>query len=173
MENKNYIIPHMKVSELLDAYPQLEETLIQLAPEFKKLKNPILRKTIAKVATLEQAARVGGIPIEKMINTLRAEAGQESEFDQIKPAEAIPQVNEKFDRTKIIRTFDAREIIAAGGHPLGDFMREVNKIITGDIYEFITPFYPAPLIDKATDAGFECHTDKISAEEYRHYFWRK
>ena len=45
-----------KVGQLLDAYPELEEVLIKMAPPFKKLKNPILRKSIAKVATLQQAA---------------------------------------------------------------------------------------------------------------------
>ena len=34
------ITPSTKVSELLDAYPELEETLIGIAPPFKKLGNP-------------------------------------------------------------------------------------------------------------------------------------
>jgi hypothetical protein len=48
MENL-IISPKTKIYELLEAYPQLEETLIALAPPFKKLKNPVLRKTIAKI----------------------------------------------------------------------------------------------------------------------------
>ena len=35
------IIPSMKVGQLLDEYPQLEDTLIGLSSQFKKLKNPV------------------------------------------------------------------------------------------------------------------------------------
>ena len=45
------ITPKTKVGELLDAYPELEPVLMGLAPAFNKLKNPVLRKTIGKVAT--------------------------------------------------------------------------------------------------------------------------
>ena len=59
---KNLIItPKTKVLELIETYPELEDILIEIAPAFKKLKNPILRKTVAKIATLQQAAAIGNI----------------------------------------------------------------------------------------------------------------
>ena len=62
MAVENLIIsPKTKVGELLDAYPQLESVLFDLSPAFAKLKNPILRKTVARIATLQQAAAVGGL----------------------------------------------------------------------------------------------------------------
>ena len=60
----------------MNAYPELEEKLIEMAPVFKKLKNPILRRTIARVTTLQQAAAVGEIPVHKLVNSLRELAGQ-------------------------------------------------------------------------------------------------
>ena len=48
-----------------------------MAPPFKKLKNPVLRRTVAKIASLRQAAAVGGIDVEQMVNHLRAKVGQE------------------------------------------------------------------------------------------------
>jgi hypothetical protein len=66
------ILPATKVSSLLDRYPELEQVLIQLAPPFQKLKNPLLRRGITKVASLKQAAAVGGLPVSKLVNTLRA-----------------------------------------------------------------------------------------------------
>jgi hypothetical protein len=38
------INPSTKVNDLLDAYPEIEATLIGIAPPFKKLKNKFLRK---------------------------------------------------------------------------------------------------------------------------------
>ncbi len=51
---KLIITPKTKIYDLLEAYPELEDLLISMAPEFVKLKNPLLRKTIAKVANISQ-----------------------------------------------------------------------------------------------------------------------
>ena len=45
-----------KIDQLLKQYPFLEDFLITLSPKFKGLKNPIMRKTMGKVASLEMAA---------------------------------------------------------------------------------------------------------------------
>ena len=46
------ITSQTKVAELLEHFPELEETLIAMAPPFKKLRNPVLRRSVAKVASL-------------------------------------------------------------------------------------------------------------------------
>ena len=52
------ITPATKVADLLAQYPELEDVLISMAPPFRKLKNPVLRRSVAKVASLKQAATV-------------------------------------------------------------------------------------------------------------------
>ena len=62
MKNSKFTIsPKTKVGELLDAYPELEQLLMAMSPAFEKLKNPVLRRTVAKVATLQQIS-VAGAP---------------------------------------------------------------------------------------------------------------
>ena len=58
MTNQLPIDESTKVAALLDSYPELEDVLIGIAPPFKKLRNPILRRSVAKVASLRQAAAV-------------------------------------------------------------------------------------------------------------------
>ena len=70
------ITPNVTVHNLLKVYPELEDVLIGIAPRFQKLKNPLLRMTVAKVATLKQAAFVGGVPLDDLINILRRAVGQ-------------------------------------------------------------------------------------------------
>ena len=82
MDSKLIITPHTKLSELLDVYPQLEDVLIDIAPTFEKLKNPVLRRTIAGVTTLQQAASMGDIPMEVIINKLRGIVGHEEMTDE-------------------------------------------------------------------------------------------
>ena len=55
-----------------------------MPPPFKKLRNPILRKSVAKVATLKQAAIAGRLELPVMINQLREAIGQ-APLDTMEP----------------------------------------------------------------------------------------
>ncbi|MBL7047165.1 MAG: DUF1858 domain-containing protein, partial [Candidatus Marinimicrobia bacterium] len=63
----------IRIHDLLKEYPQLEKVIIELNPLFKKLKNPVLRKTVGKIATIEQAANVAGLDVMEFVNRLRIE----------------------------------------------------------------------------------------------------
>ena len=71
MIEKSEITPSVSVHALLEAYPELEEVLIGIAPLFKKLRNPLLRKSVAKVATLERASVISGVPLNELIGKLK------------------------------------------------------------------------------------------------------
>jgi uncharacterized protein len=67
-----------KIDDLLKQFPFLEDFLITLSPKFKGLKNPIMRKTMGKVASLEMAASVGGLDIDRLLSSLTAEIKRQS-----------------------------------------------------------------------------------------------
>lgn len=81
METKLIITPKTKVYDLLEAYPGLEQLLVETIPPFNKLKNPVLRNTVARITTLQQAAPIGNIKTEDLINMLRKAVGQENMAD--------------------------------------------------------------------------------------------
>jgi hypothetical protein len=62
-----------KVHDLLEAHPHLLEFLAAYAPEFAKLKNPVLYNTVARVATLEAAAAMADTTVEKLLDDVRTE----------------------------------------------------------------------------------------------------
>ena len=167
-DHKLVITPKTKVGELLDTYPQLEELLIELVPTFKKLKNPVLRRTIARVTSLQQAAIVGGIGLDKIINTLRKEIGQEMDHSHPTNIENTAQP-EWFDAAKIATTLDVRPAIAAGEHPLEPVFSGLQEMKEDGIFELITPFVPAPLLDKVKDKGYLVWT-KQEGEVFKNYF---
>jgi DUF438 domain-containing protein/uncharacterized protein (DUF2249 family) len=74
---------------------------------------------------------------------------------------------------KIVKRLDARPIIEEGGHPLGEVLTGVGELKTGEIYELITPFLPAPLIEKVVAQGFDNWSDKKSEDHFINYFLRK
>ena len=169
MEQKIIITPKTKVLELIENYPQLEDILISYAPAFKKLKNPVLRKTVAKIATLQQAATIGNVNTEELINRLRKEVGQ----DFIASEEGILYNYQKpdwFDENKITGRLNASEMLAAGEHPVNQVISDLRKLNKNEIYELTAPFLPAPLIDKASSLGAKHWIDKKNEETFLIYF---
>lgn len=158
-ESKITISPRTKVGELLDAYPELEPVLMSMSPAFEKLKNPVLRKTIAKVATLQQVAAVGGVNIDGMIKRLRNEIGQSNGEDGSSNAEYMSDCTpEWFDHSKVKGRLDATAIINSGESPMKEILNQTSMLKTGEIFELQTPFIPAPIIDMLRAKNFRSHT---------------
>lgn len=149
---KPAITPEMKVAALLDAYPDLEALLYEIAPAFAKLRNPVLRKTVTKVTTLRQAARVADVELPTMINRLREAAGQSPGLDVSSDESSDTATPDWVENARVKQTFDARSAIE---QPMGRVMAELKKLNSGEVYELITPFVPAPLIDMAAKQGYE------------------
>ena len=154
--NKSDITPDTKVADLLNEFPQLEELLGHFSPAFAALKNPVLRKTVAKVTSLQQAAKVGGVSIVEMINALREKAGQLPLGDSFCPGREEIHIpfSEKTPPATITYMLDVRPIIEAGNHPKDQVLDLANKLNQGDCMEFISSFPPTPLIDLLQKKGF-------------------
>ncbi|MFN2371198.1 MAG: DUF1858 domain-containing protein [Candidatus Krumholzibacteriia bacterium] len=158
MSERLDITPEVTVADLLAAWPALEDELIAAAPPFAKLRNPLLRRTIAKVTTLRQAARVGGVALPELIARLRAAAGQPDlavADDADGAAAARPGW---LDTVAVVERYDARADIEAGNHPVGAVLGRVKSLGAGEAYQLVTGFEPTPLIAKARDLGAEAFT---------------
>ena len=94
MAKKTDITPLTRIGDLLDAFPEVEEILISQAPAFKKLRNPVLRRTVARIATIERAAAIAGIPVPDLVNALRRTAGLEAARDLEAGAPVEPAARE-------------------------------------------------------------------------------
>jgi hypothetical protein len=155
MDQRLTITPETKVAALLEDFPELEEVLIGMAPPFKKLKNPILRKSVAKVASLRQAAAVGRVPIGQMVNQLRAVVGQT-------PLEMEPEDRTQsyyseqppwFDEKRITVTLVESEL-DPDVMPLVPLIQTARGLDEGEIAELVTTYLPAPGIDIMRKKGF-------------------
>lgn len=163
------ITPKTKIAEIITAYPELKDKIIALAPPFQKLQNPFLMKTIARVTSLAQAAKVGNIDLTDFVNALREHVGQ-------KPlnVEALDKASDEppvwFKTGTIVKTIDARTMLEQGEHPVGLVLDEIRDVSQGHILELITPFVPAPLIDKVEAQNFISWTLQKASEEFHTFF---
>jgi len=165
------ISPRTKVLQLIEAYPQLEDVLIEFAPAFKKLKNPVLRKTVARIASLQQAAAVGNVKVEDLINRLRKEVGQDL-YTGKSTTDYTTEKPDWFNPDLIESEFDAKQVLAEGEQPVNQVIAELHSMAENKIYKLIAPFMPAPLIDKATSLKIQHWIEKIDAEEFNVYFFK-
>ncbi len=116
------ITPQTKINDLLREYPFLLDVLTAQSPVFKNLRNPFLRKTMGKVATLEMAAGMAGLNVQDLVQTLRnavAEGGgaEEDRKEAIKAIlrdlhEGVPVEELKTRFKEVLRGVDASEIAA-------------------------------------------------------------
>ncbi len=158
---KIVISPKSKLGELLNAYPLLEELLLNMSPAFKKLKNPILRKTVARVATLQQVAIIGGMKVDELVNRLREEAGQGAylgKMDEVSILNTSPPL--WFEESKVTSHFDATSLINTGSSPMSEILKLASSLKPGDILEISSPFVPAPILEMFKTKGFPVFSKK-------------
>ena len=155
-ESRPLITPQSKVGDILNAYPELEETLISIAPAFKKLRNPVLRRTVARVTSLAQAARVGNVSVTELVARLRAAVGQPAFVGVTGEtgATVLSELPAHIDPSRVMQTIDARPIIDAGEQPMTLVLKALNTLRGDALLLLITPFEPAPLRDRARERGF-------------------
>lgn len=65
----NHIDITLPVAEILKAHPELKDLLVNLG--FKPLANPAMLNTVGKVTSLEKGAKLAGVPVKKIIQTLK------------------------------------------------------------------------------------------------------
>ena len=168
-KNSLLITPKTRVGELLDTYPQLEPVLVKLAPAFAKLKNPVLRRTVGKVATLQQAAAVGNIAVSEVINTLRAELGQELFNESHLEGEINFEKADWVNHDKVTVRFDATELINSGQNPMQEIFRHLELVGTGEIFLLTTPFVPAPIIELIRKKGYVHYCKQEEKDKWSTY----
>lgn len=139
-----------KLFDVLKAYPFLEDHIVHIAPPFQNLKNPVLRRTVGKLATLEQVAKVGGVDVHQLVNTLRKAAGQkELEADSEAKVVFEHQPSEG-DPTWIAGEpqfiVNGTEMIERGEVPLTRVNGLLRQLESGRYLLLVTNFEPTPML---------------------------
>ena len=167
------INPETKVGALLETYPGIEDQLIAWAPAFAKLKNPVLRKTVARVATLGQAAKIGGIPVRDLVRKLREAVGQEAgEVTAAEaPANGKPPAWVREDRVRF--QIDADSMLETGEHPIGKVRECVARLETGEMLRLTSSFRPEPLIEMMRRGALEVYSAEKSPGRHVTYILRR
>ena len=151
--------PETTVGALLEAYPELESVLVEMAPAFAKLRNPVVRRTVAKVATLEQAAKIGGVSLQAMILRLRDVTGQSApDLPVLQPRQDTGEDVSWLAAGRVVEEIDADAMLERGVHPIGRIREAVGALGPGEVVLLRSSFRPQPLIETLRRAGAAVHS---------------
>ena len=148
------ITPQTKVAELLEAYPELEDVLIGMAPAFQKLKNPVLRRTVAKLASLETAAGMAKLEPREMVRKLREVVGQS--VDDIPDGGDVgtEETPDWVTDGTITTTVDADGLLSLGQMPLTEVLAHAQQLDGTDLMCVAVSFRPTPMVEALEKQGF-------------------
>lgn len=166
-----------KIATLLKHHPDALETIIKLRPDFKKLRNPILRTLMAGRTTIAMAAKIGGCKPADFFAALTL-LGFEREY--LSPADAPkgdldpqpkPAYLQHTQPDQFIR-FDVREILAKGSDPLKAIQQKVKSISSGQVLVIINSFEPTPLIKLLEKQGFTSYVNPVDTDTIETFFYK-
>lgn len=156
-----------RIGELLENHPQLEEVLVRYAPAFKKLRNPILRRTVARVTTVQKAASVAGIDARELLSALRRAAGQadtpagigsDPGTEQRQWSAPPARLNDAAPSAE----FDADALLNAGEVPLSRVGQAARQLPHDGFIRVRSTFRPEPLLEALEKQGFRLHLREVA-----------
>ena len=159
-----------KIADLLNNYEGMKDILIKINPKFEKLNNPVLRRTLAKIAGVRQAAVVGGMEPIDLLNQLRTAVGQkpvavEAVETQKEAEENIPTWTTEVPKEII----NANELLDKDDNPLAKSFTIIRRFNEGEILAIESDFKPEPLIEEFEKQGHEVYAQEIGKDTFVTY----
>ena len=157
-----------KLFDVLKHFPELEDKLISIAPPFQNLKNPVLRKTVGKIATIEKIAHIGNLEVIELVNLLRSEVGQPEISATVETKVQWQEGEPDWIKEEPKHIIDGTEMLSQGIHPLqkvNQLMKEINQ----DQFLLLkTNFKPIPLIDEMKKQSYQVYSKTVEnqADQY-------
>lgn len=169
------INPQTKIAALLKHHPDALEAIITLSPDFKKLRNPILRKLMAGRTSISMASKIGGCKPEDFFEKLKPygfEADTTPQLEEeLAEQKTLPQFIKEVQEAHIVK-LDVREMLAGGNDPLKLIQQKVKELQQGQVLKIVNTFEPTPLIKLLEKQGFQTYVDVVDKDLVETYFYK-
>jgi len=159
-----------KIADLLNDYEGMKDILIKINPKFKKLNNPVLRRTLAKIAGVKQAAIVGGMDPLDLLNQLRIAVGQTPvEGGENVSIESLADEAPEWIAQEPKAALDANALLEAEDNPLAKAYALLKGFEKGDVLVITADFQPEPLIEEFEKTGYSVYCQKVDEDKFITY----
>jgi uncharacterized protein (DUF2249 family) len=163
-----------RVSDVLARDESLVEVFVRHAPHFGKLRNRAMRKVMARLVTVEQAARTANVPADGLVNELNAALGLAVHGAPApsEPVQADVETSLVHPASATVIDLDVRDDLRSGREPFSRIMSTVSSLGAHDVLHLRAIFEPAPLFAVLGKRGFAHESRQHAADDWSVWFWR-
>jgi uncharacterized protein (DUF2249 family) len=172
--------PADRVSDVLARDEKLVDVFVRHSPHFDKLRNRALRRVMAQLVTVEQAARVADVDVDVLLRDLNealdaavpTRAPQAGSAPLREPATStVPSASRRpADRLEV--QVDLRDDMRAGCEPFSKIMTAVRELADDQVLRLRTIFEPVPLFAVMARRGFLYESRREAPDDWSVWFWR-
>ena len=165
------ITAETKISEIIRMNPDSIDVIATINKNFKKLKNPILRKLLASRVSISDAAKIGGTTPDVILDRLSSIG---FEVERSTDPESDISAGKEFSTAnfKIIE-LDVRATLKNGIDPFKDIMKSVKALSDNEALKVINTFEPIPLIKILEEKGFNAQVTRKGQDIVETLFVKK
>ena len=168
-----------RVSDVLARDEKLVDVFVRHSSHFEKLRNRTLRRVMAQLVTVEQAARVAGVGLDVLLRDLNEAARLAASMDAPRAAATSheagtstvpPAAPRPVDRPEV--ELDLRDDMRSGREPFSRIMTFVRGLEDDQVLRLRTIFEPVPLFAVMAKRGFLYASEQEGPEDWSVWFWR-
>ncbi|MGE5093265.1 MAG: DUF2249 domain-containing protein [Bacillota bacterium] len=163
-----------RVSDVLARDEALVAVFARHSPNFARLRNRAMRRVMAPLVTVEQAARIAGIPVGVLLRDLNAALGVTDTAASSTPrteASAASRGSRRPAGAPEVE-LDVRPLLRAGEEPFSRIMAAVSALGAGEVLHLRATFEPHPLLAVMAKRGFISETAEHAPDDWSAWFWR-
>lgn len=192
------VAPTDRVSDVLARDEALVDVFVRHAPHFSKLKNRAMRRVMARLITVEQAARTAGIAPELLLRDLNQALGIEDSTagtaaisvknsyaasgdaarapgGQSQPGSGVRDAASTTTPARPLAApvveLDVREDLRSGNEPFSKIMAAVAALGAGEVLRLRATFEPVPLFTVLGKRGFVHESEEHDSDDWSVWFW--
>ena len=174
-----------RVAAVLKENEALIDVFTSLSPAFERLRNPAMRKVMARLVTVEQAARMAGVDADTLVSRLNDGAVAPDAASASSPAAAgaavpvaagephavtRPAALDAIPAERVV-VIDVRDDLRRGQEPFSRIMAGKASVPAGGALSVRAIFEPVPLYAVMKKQGLVHYTERHADDDWQVWFY--
>jgi len=168
-----------KLQSLFERDERLIDVVASHSPQLAKLRHSPMRRIMARVTTVAQAARLCKMSADSLVRDLNHAIGIDTvpgdtmSTDATDAAEEPTATQWSIPSSVSVVELDVREELSKGGEPFSRIMGAVGGLGEREVLHLRAPFEPVPLFAVMQKRGFAHRTEQHADDDWSVWFFRQ